>query len=222
MNDGALIQLSNWLSPSFPVGAYSYSHGLEWVVQAGEIRDVASLVDWLSVCIRVGSGRTDAILLAEAYRLASMADAAGLAELNDLACALSPGLERHLETTAQGQAFCRVGAQVWPLATPDVVPANAAYPVAVAIWAQAHDCPLEQTLVLYLHAFAANLVSAAVRLVPLGQTDGQRALAALADTVLGCAETALSASPDDLGGAALRADLACMHHESQYTRLFRS
>lgn len=222
MNDAALIQLTSWLSPSFPVGAYSYSHGLEWVVQSGEICDVASLVDWLSVCVRMGSGRTDAIVLAEAYRLAGMADAAGLAELNDLASALSPGLERHLETTAQGQAFCRVGAQVWPLSEPGLTPANPAYPVAVALWAQAHDCPLKQTLVLYLHAFAANLVSAAVRLVPLGQTDGQRALAALADAVLTCAEAALTASPDDLGGAALRADLACMHHESQYTRLFRS
>jgi urease accessory protein len=209
--DDALYKLSAWLSPSYPVGAYSYSHGLEWAVEAGDVRDRATLSDWARDCVEHGAGRSDAILLAYAYRAP---DDASVAEL---AAALQPARERLLETQAQGTAFAATTSAVWG---PEIAPAP--YPVAVGRAAAAHGAPLEQALLLYLHAFAANLVSAGVRLVPLGQTDGQRALADLLPVCRAVAAGALTATLDDIGGCALRADIAAMNHETQYTRLFRS
>ena len=208
---GAVQTLSAWLSPGFPVGAYSYSHGLEWAVETGAVQDRESLRAWIADCIRFGAGRSDAILLAHAHAADDPAEIAALAE------ALAPSTERHLETMAQGAAFAATVDVVWggPVAP-------AAYPVALGCAARAHDLPLELTATLYLQAFAANLVSAGVRLIPLGQTDGQRALAALAPLCAEVAAAALTAPLEDIGGCALSADLAAMLHETQTTRLYRS
>ncbi|WP_281301011.1 MULTISPECIES: urease accessory protein UreF [unclassified Iodidimonas] len=239
MDDAALLRLSTWLSPGFPVGAFSYSHGLEWAVEVGDITDAESLYAWLWPCIMAGGGRSDAILLAAAYHAlrpddnkAWRPDRVAFEAIADLALALCPSKERRLETEAQGTAFRRIAADLWPIDFD--LPPKIAYPVAVGAWAAATSCPLPQTLVLYLHAFAANLVSAAVRLVPLGQTEGQRVLARLFNSISAVADEALSIDPaalpgahlnahlNALGGAVMRADLASLHHETQYTRLFRS
>jgi len=221
-----LAKLMTWLSPSFPVGAYGYSHGLEWAIEAGTVTDAASLQAWLADIVRHGAGRTDAILLAHAWRAASTGDDATLAELAELAAAFQPSKERHLETTAQGTAFLTAVIAAWPnhrlTALAATVPREVAYPVAVAITAAAHGIPLAATLSATLNAFVANLVSAGVRAVPIGQTDGQRTIAALAPLVAEVAAAAATATLDDLGGAALLADIASMNHETQYTRLFRS
>jgi urease accessory protein len=209
--DEALGKLAAWLSPAYPVGAYSYSHGLEWAVEGGEVTGWESLRQWIADCLEHGAGRTDAILLARAWR--DPEDE----ELADLARALQPSRERLLETEAQGAAFARTTAEVWG---PALAPAP--YPVAVGRAAAAHGVPLAETIFLYLHAFAASLVSAGVRLVPLGQTDGQRVLAALLPLIHTVAAEAISAPLDAIGGCGLRADIASMRHETQYTRLFRS
>lgn len=224
--DGGLFKLMAWLSPAFPVGAFSYSHGLEWAVEAGDIRDRASLEAWLGDVLVHGAGASDAIFLLAAHRAETSGDAARLAAAAELAAAFQPTKERALEALTQGGAFIRTAEAAWPsqesLLLSKAWSGPIAYPTAVGAVAAAHGIVEASTVRAYLHAFAANLISAAVRLVPLGQTDGQRALAALETTIDGVATKAAGLSLDDAGGAALRSDLASMRHETQYTRLFRS
>jgi len=224
----ALKKLLAWLSPSFPVGGFSYSHGLEWAIEDGTVKTPADLEAWLADILRHGAGWSDAVLFAHAHRAASADDHAGLAAINELAVALQPSKERHLEATAQGRAFLSTVAATWPnerlAAAASIFPPDTAvtYPVAVALACGTHDIPLAPALNAYLGAFLANFVSAAVRAVPLGQTDGQRVIAALSPLIGATAQSASAATLDELGGAAWRADIASMKHETQYTRLFRS
>ena len=225
-DEKALFRLMTWLSPSFPVGAFAYSSGIEWAVEAGDIVDAASLRDWLAAILADGAGFCDAVLLAHAHRAATAGDDTSLAELCELAAALVSSRERHLETTAQGRAFIDIAQATWPCDAlvqllalkPDAI----AYPVAVGVVSAGHFVPLAPTLRAFLHALVANWISAGVRLVPLGQTDGQRVLAALEQLIHDTATRATGAALDDLGGATFRADIGSMRHETQYTRLFRS
>jgi urease accessory protein len=222
----ALYRLMAWLSPAYPVGAFSYSSGIEWAVEAGDITDAGTLKRWLSVMMADGGGYCDAILFVHAHRAAAAGDETALLGVAELAAAFAPTKERHLETTAQGNAFVEATRAAWPCAALDRLKAiwdgPVAYPVAVAVAAAGHGIALAPALSAYLQAVAANWVSAGVRLVPLGQTDGQRVLAALEEVIAATAQRALGASLDDLGSAAIRADLASARHETQYTRLFRS
>lgn len=218
-----LVRLLTWLSPAFPTGAYAYSHGLEWAVEAGDIRDEAGLLRWLDAVLRHGAGRSDAVLMRHAHRCTS-ADA--LLAVAELAAAAQPGRERQAEALAQGGAFA-LAAKVWGAPLLDDVAARIgadriATPVAVGALAAAHGVDEDTACPALLHAFAANLVSAAVRLVPLGQTAGLRTLAALERAVHEVAEGTRAAGLDDLGGACFRSDIASLRHETQYTRLFRS
>jgi urease accessory protein len=210
----ALLTLTQWMSPAYPVGAFSYSHGLEWAVDCGDIADAPSFRNWLSDILTHGSARNDAILLAAAYRAGS--DSA-LAEIDALACALAPSSERLMEMTLQGAAFAKTTSDIWPAPLPDLT-----YPVAIGAAAQSQGFDLTQTLALYLHGFAANLTSAAIRLVPLGQTEGHAVLAAMTPLCTTLAQEALNLTLDDLGSCAFLADIASMKHETQYSRLFRS
>src|ERR1700722_481688 len=222
----SLYRLMTWLSPSFPVGAFSYSSGIEWAVEAGDITDAASLRQWLKSLLTDGGGICDSIFLAHAYRVALSGDDALLADIVELASAFAPSRERHLETTAQGRAFTEIARAAWHNALLDrlITSCKAAivYPVAVGLVSAAHAIPLAPTLHAFLHAVTSNWISAGARLVPLGQTDSQRVLAQLEPDVAATAKRALLASLDDLGSATFRADLASMRHETQYTRLFRS
>lgn len=216
-----------WLSPAFPVGAFTYSHGLEWAVEDGTVTSAAMLSDWLSDILRHGAGRSDAILLVAAFRASAEERPEDLQKIAELAYALQPSKERRLESGAQGRAFAMAIGDTWGASTlVDLVarlsPDPVAYSVAVGTTAADHHLPLAETVEAYLTAFVANIVSAAVRAVPLGQTDGQRAIRDLAPLVSAVASEALVASLDDVGGACLRADIASMAHETQYTRLFRS
>ncbi len=222
MTDPSLLPLMAWMSPSYPVGAYAYSHGLEWAVEAGDVRDAASLTDWLGDLLERGAGRNDAILFAAAYRAAEARDAQGLVAINDLALALAPSAELYLETSQQGRSFLDATLAAWPSPRLADLTGAVAYPVAVGAAAAAHDIPLEIAARLFLFGFLQNLVSAAVRLAPIGQTTGTRVLAALSGAVERVADAAVAASLDDLGSATFRADLGTMRHETQYTRLFRS
>jgi urease accessory protein len=211
-----LLRLMAWLSPAFPTGAFAYSHGLEWAVEAGDVSNETTLLCWLCDVASHGTGRTDAILLRHAHRAAGSPGA--LTEVADLACATASCRERQDESLAQGKAFMLAAAAWGTPAAPERMP----YPVAVGAVCGAHCIPEDAVAAAFLQAIASNLISAAVRLVPLGQTAGLRVLAALEPTLLAVAEETKIATVDDLGGCAFRSDLAAMRHETQYTRLFRS
>jgi len=212
----ALLHLLAWLSPAFPTGAFAYSHGLEWAIEAGDVTDRNSLQAWLETILTHGAGRSDTILLFHAHRNA--ADPVALREIAALAIASAPARERRDEALNQGRAFLRAVAPWTTTGLPDEAP----YAVAVGSAAGGEGISEDQTAVAYLQAFAATLISAAVRLIPLGQTAGLRVLAALEPVILSVAVEAAHATLDDLGGCAFRSDLAAMQHETQYTRLFRS
>jgi urease accessory protein len=222
----ALYRLMTWLSPAFPVGAFSYSSGIEWAVEAGDVTDAETLRGWLAAMLTDGSGLCDGVFLAHAYRAAESGDDAALREVGELAAAFVPSRERQLETTTQGRAFVETVRAAWT--TPELEQALArcdgapVYPVAVGLVAAAHAIPLRPALHAFLHALVSNWISAGGRLIPLGQTDCQRVLAALEPVVAATAERASRAALDDLGNATFRADLASLRHETQYTRLFRS
>lgn len=222
----ALYRLMTWLSPAFPVGAFSYSSGIEWAVEAGDIADAASLRDWLASMLADGSGFCDGVFLAGAWRAASSQDDAGLREVAELAAAFVPSRERQLETSSQGRAFIDIARSAWNCDGLDQIIAQCdgaiVYPVAVGLVSAAHEIPIAPAMHAFFHALTSNWISAGARLIPLGQTDSQRVLALLEPVVVATAKRALQASLDDLGSASFRADLAGMRHETQYTRLFRS
>lgn len=222
----AHLPLLVWLSPSFPVGAFAYSHGLEWAHEAGDLHDAATLRDWLDALVTHGSLHNDLVLFACAWRASRENDAAALAEIAELALALANSAERRLETVTQGNAFILAARAAWPCAAFDRLRAawdgDVAYPVAVAVAASGHDVPLRPALEAYALGFVANLVSASVRLGIVGQTDGQKIIAGLVPSLHEVAARTEVATLDDLGGCALRSDLASLRHETQYSRLFRS
>jgi urease accessory protein len=222
----ALYRLMTWLSPSFPVGAFSYSSGIEWAVETGDVGDAASLGDWLMAMLADGSGFCDGVFLAHAYRAAASRDEAALRQIAELGAAFVPSRERQLESSAQGRAFMEIARAAWNCDGLDQMIAccdgGLVYPVAVGVVCAGHAIPLAPAMHALLHALAANWISAGARLIPLGQTDSQRVLALLEPVVAATAKRALKAALDDLGTATFRADLASMRHETQYTRLFRS
>jgi urease accessory protein len=213
ISDRALLHLLTWLSPAFPTGAFAYSHGIEWAVESGDITDGDTLHDWLATLLTHGAPRSDTILLRHAH-----CPDADLDMLAELAAATAPARERYAETLNQGAAFMRA-ARPWGCPS---LPDPVAYPIAVGALASLHCIDADATAIAYLHAVTVNLISAAVRLVPLGQSTGLAVLAALEPSILCVAAETRSATLDDLGGAVFRSDLAAMHHETQYTRLFRS
>lgn len=221
----ALYRLMTWLSPAFPVGGFSYSSGIEWAVEAGDVTDAASLHDWLKAMLVDGSGFCDAVFLAHAHRAMEADDIGTLRDVAELAAAFVPSRERQLETTSQGRAFIEIALKAWNGDGLDAAVAGCGaivYPVAVGIVSAAHAISLVPTMHAFLHGLVSNWISAGSRLIPLGQTDSQRVLGALETAVAATAGRALGASLDDLGGATFRADLASLRHETQYTRLFRS
>lgn len=214
MSNIALHQMMAWLSPSYPIGAFSYSHGLEQAIEAGDVRNSSDLRDWLLDVLERGSGWNDALLLCHAYRATSDADFEDIADLAEALCASK---ERHLETIAQGRAFAKTTSEVWGLPLKDVP-----LPVCLGQAAALQSVELSALLPLYLHGFAANIIAAGVRFIPLGQTDGQRILASLFEPIDAVAARALEADLDQLGGICFLSDLASMQHETMTTRIFRT
>jgi urease accessory protein len=225
----ALLRLQSWLSPAFPTGSYSYSHGLEWAVEAGYVHDRKSLVDWLEADLCHGSGRNEAIFFSEAWRYALDDDRAKLFEIAELASAFRGTSEFALESSQQAAACLAMLRQVWPdraldwlseiLCERHIQPA-----LAVVLGVRGAMLGISANLALpaFLQSYLANLVTAGVRLIPLGQTDGQFAIAELEKAVLAASAQAQRANVDDLGSAAFMVEVASMAHETQYTRLFRS
>jgi len=225
----ALLRLQSWLSPAFPTGSYSYSHGLEWAVEAGHVHDRSSLVEWLQADLCHGSGRNEAIFFSEAWRCAAEDGRAKLFEVAELAAAFRGTAEFALESSQQGAASLSTLRQAWSdplLEWLAQILRERGVPAALSVIVGARSArqriPARLALPAFLQSLTANLVIAGVRLLPLGQTDGQLAIADLEGAVLAASARAAEATIDDLGSAAFMVDLSSMAHETQYTRLFRS
>ncbi|WP_461406493.1 urease accessory protein UreF [Falsiruegeria mediterranea] len=208
-----ILTLTQWFSPAYPVGAFAYSHGLEWAIDVGDVTTAEQTSAWIKEVLRHGAGWNDALFLAAAYH----ADAEDLANIDATARAFAASSERLKETRLQGEAFCEVTAKVWAT---DL--AHLTYPVAVGRAARLEGLPLELTTQFYLMAFVSNLAAVAMRLVPLGQTDGQRLIRDLTPLCTQITEEANCASLDDLASTSFLGDIAAMKHETQYSRIFRT
>ncbi|WP_264595313.1 urease accessory protein UreF [Sphingobium sp. B12D2B] len=231
MDDGALFDLLSWMSPAWPIGAFAHSGGIEWVVEAGHVTSRDTTVAWIGDLLEHGPLFNEALFFLHALRAGQAGDVARLTEVAELAVAAQSGFERHLETTAQGAAFRRIALQsTQPSAFASLiahVPDGAlAYSVAAGCLFGCQGISERHGLVAYLHGCVANLVSAAQRLVPLGQTDGQQALLALREPIRALAAEVMALPDSDpflaLRGCTLVAEIGCMAHETQYTRLFRT
>jgi urease accessory protein len=230
VSEHALYRLMSWLSPAFPIGSFTHSSGLEWAIAEGLVTGRSELEMWIGELLANGSTHNDAILFVHAFRISANRDRKAFCELVELAAALHPSRERWLEATAQGAAFYRIASTAAHCDAFEHLTAGAGdsfcYAIAVAALVQSHDIPLRPALTAYIHALVANLVSAAQRLIPLGQTDGQIAIAALEPAVHHLVSQAITFSDgdpfDQLGSATLLADFATLAHETQYTRLFRT
>lgn len=209
-----VLTLTQWLSPAYPVGAFAYSHGLEAVIQSGEIRSGPQLQDWLADVLSHGGGRSDCVLLRMAY---GASDRAELLRVNDIALAFAPCAERLLETTQQGVAFGKATAAIF-----DQKPMELTYPVAVGFAAASLKIDSTLTAAMYLHAMTSNLVSAAMRLMKLGQTEGQAIVATLAALCEQIAQDTKDATEEALHSSAFLSDISAMRHEALQPRIFRT
>lgn len=218
----ALQKLLTWLSPAFPVGAFAWSAGLETAIALRAVTDSAALQNWLGGTLAHGGIKTDAILLAQAWKAAATdLPSASLTDLADLAIALTPARERFAETTVTGDSFA-LAAKAWPSEIYARLPQPCPYPIAVGAIAAAHGIGLDDTLLAFVTAAVHGQISVAVRLVPLGQSDGLRVIAALEPAVAALAAAAAIATLADLGGIAYATDIAQMRHETLEPRIFRS
>jgi len=208
-----ILTLTQLLSPAFPVGAFAYSHGLERAIHDGAITSAPTLEAWLRDLIEHGGARSDAVLLNMAY--AATDDEVAMVDAQ--ARAFSASAERLMETDLQGAAFCDTVLAVLGLNLGQLC-----YPVAVGRAARLLDFDVELTTALYLQAFIQNLCAAAMRLVPLGQVDGQRTQHALKASCIETAHRLRGATGADLHNCAWLSDIAAMRHETQYSRVFRT
>ncbi|MCM0019833.1 MAG: urease accessory protein UreF [Tagaea sp.] len=218
MRTDALLRMMAWHSPAFPVGAFAYSHGLEAAIDEGRVKTAADLAPWIADLLAHGAPRADAVFFVHAWRAARDGDRAALTEIGARAAAMRGTGELALEATQAGVSFASAVTRAWP----DCAGEGHVYPVAVAAAAARADIPLDEALAAYLHAFAANLVSAAVRAIPLGQSDGLAVLASLEPAIETARDAALARELDDAGAAAPALDILSFRHETQYSRLFRS
>jgi urease accessory protein len=209
--EAAVLTLSQWFSPAYPIGAFAYSHGLEAAIETGDVHDGSSLQAWITDVLELGSGQNDAIFIAAAYQVDDVA------ELNALCCAFAPSFERLKETKQLGAAFCDVTSAVWNLNLPPL-----AYPIAIGQAAKLCNLPLGLTLQMYLQSFVSSLVSVGMRLVPLGQQEGHRMIHALTSLCCQIAEKSAHGDLDELSSLTFLPDIASMKHETQYSRVFRT
>ncbi|MGL4497138.1 MAG: urease accessory protein UreF [Beijerinckiaceae bacterium] len=226
MSNNPALLLQNWLSPSFPVGSFAYSHGLEFAIHAQHVKNKETCREWIADLIQYGSWRNDAILSGAAWEAISTGEAERLESIIELALALAPSRERHLESVQQGNAFMTAIKTCWlhkhlaPIKSLHV--GDIPYSVALGACAALYGVPRSSTVAAYGMSFAQTLVSAALRLSIIGHTDGQYILASLLPTVSEAADSIKDATLDDLGSSTMLSDICSLQHETQFTRFFRS
>ena len=209
--DSKLITVMQWLSPAFPIGGFAYSHGLEWAIDKGYVSNREELKKWISDLLEYGSLKNDAILIKLVLK------GSDPKEINEIAMALCPANERLSETQLQGSAFCKIMREVWSLEIDDLT-----LPIALALAAKNEN--IDQNLVVpaYLHSFCSNLISVAMRLIPIGQTDGQKTLRELSPLISDSVRAVAKSDKDDLGSACFLSDVSAMQHEYLQPRVFKT
>jgi urease accessory protein len=209
-----LLTLAQWFSPSYPVGSYAYSHGMEWAIDSGQVSDVESATSWIEDVLNFGAGRSDAIALRLSY---ACSDAAEVNAIDANIRAFAPSSERLKETVLQGKAFAQITSSLHGHDLDDLT-----YPVAVGQAARQAGISIDMTVQYFLHAFVSNLAAVAMRRVPVGQTEGQGIVKSLASDCVAIAEETKNASLDDISSSVFFPDIASMKHETQYSRIFRT
>lgn len=224
----SLLRLLQLASPALPVGAYSYSEGLETLVTLGQLPDAASLQRWMEQELATGAMRLEAAAMARIYKAAIAPDLPALRDWNQWLSALREAEELRLQSWQMGRSLYRLLLELDPsiaslleaCGEPSDFAVNFAvtYAIAAAHW----QIDLRAALLSYLHSWASNLVNAGVKLIPLGQTTGQRLLLSLAPAIAQTTDAAIALPADDFGACSWGQAIACMTHETLYTRLFRS
>ena len=208
--------LSALFSPTFPIGAFSYSHGLEAAIAAGAVSDLDSAEKWIKACLVSGNGRNDAIIFAHSWR--AKPDEQDF--LNRLSFALCASAERDKETRELGRNFHNIAARVYQIEVKGIKPI--AYPVIAGIAARQLHCELSLSLVFFLQSFVSNLISVVVRTVPIGQSEGQVILHRLMSWIYRLANECIHTSLDQIGSHAFMADHMAIQHEIMETRIYRT
>jgi urease accessory protein len=223
MNLARLLQLA---SPALPVGAFSYSQGLEWAIEEGTVRDEATALAWIGDLLEHNLGRFEAPLLARLMAAWQGNDLAMVRQLNELLLASRESAELRAETLQMGYSLVRLLREFGDFPA-DILSAldamgDVGFPTAWSAAAAAWNIPAEEALTAYLWAWAENQAMGALKAVPLGQSAGQRILLALGARVPGIAQRALTLDAEAWSNLAPGFAIASCRHETQYSRLFRS
>lgn len=224
--DLRLVRLLQLASPTLPVGAFSYSQGLEAAVESGIVHDASTARQWIADVLEFSMGRTESpalLRLAKAWQDRNGQDAR---RWNELFLAAREAAELRAETVQMGYSLRRLmgsldGFDACELASLDALE-EPAFPAVFSFAAVQWQIAPRDALLAYLWAWLENQVMAALKAVPLGQTDGQRMLLALGGTLPAIADAAFGIADDGIGGFAPGLALASSRHETQYSRIFRS
>lgn len=201
--------LFSWFSPNFPIGSFNFSHGLEAAVEMKFIHDSFTLENWISNLITDGSGKTDVILLSNAYRGKN---------INELALALCPSKERWIESIKLGKSFSKNVRDNWSYNIED----DLAFPVALGKAGSFFSIPLDQLLIIFLQSFASNLITFGMKHIPLGQSAGQKILINLIPVIQAQSMKYKNYDIKDIGSSAFISDLASMYHENLKNRIYQT
>lgn len=229
MSNSAFFRLQQLISPSLPIGAFTYSQGMEWAVECGWIKDADDVYVWLDGLLESSVGALELPVLARLYHASQQQDHNAFSHWADTLLAWRETSELRAEECQRGQALTMVldklpDAAGWPelqetqwrdaLAQTQL----AGFALACARW----HVDLEQALNGYLWSWLENMVIVAVKLIPLGQSDGQRVLYRFSDQLAAITKQAMGLADDDIGSSSPAMAIASSLHETQYCRLFRS
>ncbi len=227
--EAELYKLLSLVSPSFPTGSFSFSHGLEYAISIETVHNAASLQEWIEGLLYCGSPFLDGILLKEAWLAANSNNDLALLSICETAVALRSTSELALECESEGTALLRTLVKIQPnsriadfakqLQNQGIKPHYAACLGAVTAFRGIH---LRLCLIGFLNTFSSNIINAGIKLIPIGQTQGQAVLGALEPKVIEVAENIRKKSLDDVGNACILCDIYSSTHETVKSRLFRS
>ena len=201
--------LQTWFSPLFPVGSFSYSHGLEAMINDNLIKSKEDILEYLKCILKYGSGKNDIILIKYAYQGE---------EINDLALSLCPTKERKIESIEMGNAFRKVLEDSWNYKIQE----NTAYPVSVGKAAKYFKIPLNLTIISYLQSFASNLINVCIKHIPIGQKVGQDCTIQTYDLIREIENESKNLELEDLGGVCFNSDIYSIKHENLRTRIYKT